>query len=151
MRRVVTGHTADGKAVIANDTEIDSVTIAPGWELIGMWNASEPPVFPNDGSPPEIAGPRPDVPVGGFNFGLFNIPPHTGKGDPGFHITDTIDLGYVISGEVWLELDDGKEVDLRPGDTIVQNGTRHAWRNKGSETCTIVMCMIGAHRKELMR
>jgi quercetin dioxygenase-like cupin family protein len=32
----------------------------------------------------------------------------------------------VLEGEVWLELDDGAEVRLRPGDTVVQNGTRHA-------------------------
>ncbi len=147
IRRVVTGHTADGKALVASDTEVDSVTIAPGWELFNMWTASELPVFPSDGSPLVLLHPRPNVPVGGFNFSLFTVPPHTGKEDPGFHTTDTIDFEYVISGEVWLELDNGKEVCLRPGDVVVQNGTRHAWRNKRSETCTLVGCMIGAHRK----
>ena len=53
----------------------------------------------------------------------------------------------VISGEVWLELDDGVEVHLRQGDTIVQNGTRHAWRNKSSEPCRLVTILVGAHRK----
>ena len=66
--------------------------------------------------------------------------------NPGMHTTDTIDFEYVISGKVWLELDDHKEVHLRPGDTVVQNGTRHAWRNNGSEPCRIVVCMVGAHR-----
>ena len=66
---------------------------------------------------------------------------------PGMHTTDTIDFEYVISGEVWLELDDGVEVHLRAGDTVVQNGTRHAWRNKGSKPCQMVVCLIGAHRK----
>ncbi len=147
MRRVVTGHTHDGKSTIASDTQISPITITPGWEIYSCWNADEPPVFPNDGSVPPSSL-RPVVPVGGFNFGIFTVPPHLeGKDEPGFHTTDTIDFGYVISGEVWLELDDGKEVLLRPGDTYVQNGTRHAWRNKGSETCTLVACMIGAKRK----
>jgi mannose-6-phosphate isomerase-like protein (cupin superfamily) len=66
--------------------------------------------------------------------------------NPGMHTTDTIDFEYVISGEVWLELDNGEEVHLRPGDTVVQNGTRHAWRNKGSEPCRMAVCMIGARR-----
>jgi quercetin dioxygenase-like cupin family protein len=66
---------------------------------------------------------------------------------PGIHTTDSIDFEYIISGEVWLELDDGIEVHLRAGDTIVQNGTRHAWRNKGTIPCQMVLCMIGAQRK----
>ena len=65
---------------------------------------------------------------------------------PGMHTTDSIDFDYVISGEVWLELDDGEEVHLRAGDTVVQNGTRHAWRNKRSVPCSIVVCFIGARR-----
>jgi quercetin dioxygenase-like cupin family protein len=71
---------------------------------------------------------------------------HMENDSPGMHTTDTIDFEYVISGEVWLELDDGKEVHLRPGDTVVQNGTRHAWRNKGSEPCRMAVCMVGARR-----
>jgi len=62
------------------------------------------------------------------------------------HVSDTIDFEYIISGEVVLELDDGVEVRLRAGDTLVQNGTRHAWRNRGSEPCRMVCCLIGAHR-----
>ena len=49
------------------------------------------------------------------------------------HTTDTVDIDVVISGEVDLELDDGSEVHLRPGDCVIQNGTRHAWRNRTSE------------------
>jgi mannose-6-phosphate isomerase-like protein (cupin superfamily) len=66
--------------------------------------------------------------------------------DPGMHTTDTIDYGVVLSGEVYLELDDGQEVLLKQGDTYVQNGTRHAWRNRGKEPCVIAVVMIGAKR-----
>lgn len=62
----------------------------------------------------------------------------------GMHTTNTIDVEYVISGEVWLELDDGAEVRLGPGDTIVQNGTRHAWRNRGDVPCVMALLLIGA-------
>jgi quercetin dioxygenase-like cupin family protein len=67
--------------------------------------------------------------------------------EPGMHTTDTIDFEYVISGELWLELDDGEEVHLRAGDTVVQNGTRHAWHNRGAEPCRCVVISIGAHRR----
>ena len=65
---------------------------------------------------------------------------------PGMHTTDTIDYGVVMSGEIWLELDGGAEVHLKQGDCVVQNGTRHAWRNKGSETCVMAFVMVGAKR-----
>ena len=51
---------------------------------------------------------------------------------PGMHTTDTVDFDIVISGEVYLELDDGEEVLLKAGDCVVQNGTRHAWHNRAS-------------------
>ena len=68
-------------------------------------------------------------------------------GNPGMHTTNTVDFEFVISGEIWLELDDGREVHLKAGDTVVQNGTRHAWRNKLDEPCRLVVCLIGAHRR----
>ena len=48
---------------------------------------------------------------------------------PGMHTPDTMDFEYVISGRVVLELDDGVTVELGPGHTVVQNGTRHTWRS----------------------
>ena len=51
------------------------------------------------------------------------------RGAPGMHTSDTIDYGIVVRGEMTLELDDGKIIHLRQGDSIVQNGTRHRWRN----------------------
>lgn len=63
------------------------------------------------------------------------------------HTTDSIDYGVVISGEVYLELDDGVEVLLKPEDCVVQNGTRHAWRNRGSVPCLMAFVMIGATRR----
>jgi mannose-6-phosphate isomerase-like protein (cupin superfamily) len=66
---------------------------------------------------------------------------------PGMHTTETIDFEYVISGRVVLELDDGATATLGPGDTVVQNGTRHAWRNPFDEPCRMVVVIIGAERK----
>ena len=174
VRRVVTGHTPDGRAKVASDTLVDPIVFAhrPGLEHYRLWGVDEAPLFPDDGSPPLCRAYYP--PLGGFRFGLFTLPPssvarpasidqeavereveeklpgllaHMEADQPGMHTIDTIDYEYIISGEVWLELDDGVEVHLRPGDTVIQNGTRHAWRNKGSEPCRMVVCMIGARRK----
>jgi quercetin dioxygenase-like cupin family protein len=61
----------------------------------------------------------------------------------GMHRTPTVDLICVLSGEIWLELD-AEEVHLRQGDCVVQNGTRHAWRNKSDKPCTMTVVLVGA-------
>jgi mannose-6-phosphate isomerase-like protein (cupin superfamily) len=174
IRRVVTGHTPDGKATVASDSDVDAITIGllPAAEFYRLWGGDEAPTFPDAGSPRPAPGYFP--PVGGFRFGVFTVGPDSvtvpkdldmqlamaeiedklpgiaallEADNPGMHTSDTIDFEYVLTGEVWLELDDGQEVHLRAGDTVVQNGTRHAWRNKSAEPCRVVFCLIGAHRR----
>jgi quercetin dioxygenase-like cupin family protein len=64
------------------------------------------------------------------------------------HTTDTIDFDVILSGAVILELDDGVEKELRPGDTVVQNGTRHRWSTRGTEPAVMAVFTVGAHRSE---
>jgi quercetin dioxygenase-like cupin family protein len=45
------------------------------------------------------------------------------------HRTRSIDYCIVLSGEVELVLDGGETVQLEAGETVVQRGTSHAWRN----------------------
>jgi quercetin dioxygenase-like cupin family protein len=45
------------------------------------------------------------------------------------HRTVSIDFGVLIFGELELTLDSGETKLLKPGDTVVQRGTNHAWRN----------------------
>ncbi len=173
VRRVVTGHDSDGKAVFASDGLVDPVTVAliPGGEFHLLWGGDQPPTFPDDGTP--TAQPTYFPPLGGYRFGLFTVPPrsaaapaeldleaalaeveeklpglvaHMEADNPGMHTTDTIDFEVVLSGEVILELDDGAETVLRPGDTVVQNGTRHRWGNRGSEPAVVAVFLTGAHR-----
>ena len=171
VRRVVTGRTPEGKSVFVSDTEVPPVTLdlLPGAKFHRLWGSDIPVQLPSDGSPPPI--PRYFPPLGGFRFGLFTVGPDAvtlppdldiatafaeiqqklpGLAEvleldhPGMHTTDTIDYEIVISGEVWLELDDGQEVHLKPGDTVIQNGTRHAWHNKSSTPCVLAVTLIGA-------
>jgi quercetin dioxygenase-like cupin family protein len=68
---------------------------------------------------------------------------------PGMHTTATIDFEYVVSGRVVLELDDGATRELGAGDSVVQNGTRHAWRNPYDEPCVMVVVLIAADHSAL--
>jgi mannose-6-phosphate isomerase-like protein (cupin superfamily) len=174
VRRVTTGHDTKGKAIVASDTEVEGTTLGllPGAEFHRLWGADRPPHFPDSGARPE--GPSYFPPSGGFRFMMFTVAPHStsrraavdrhtllaemeaklpGLGShmepnhPGMHTTDTIDFEYIISGDVWLDLDDGAAVHLHAGDTVVQNGTRHRWRNEGTEPCRIVVFMVGVPRQ----
>jgi len=68
------------------------------------------------------------------------------RGAPGMHTSDTVDYGIVVRGEMTLELDDGQKIHLRQGDCIVQNGTRHRWRNPLAEPCLMAFVSIGGKR-----
>jgi mannose-6-phosphate isomerase-like protein (cupin superfamily) len=162
VRRVVTGHDGNGKAVFASDEMVEEVPTA--W-FHRIWAADEVPTYPNSGAVP--AAPPDYFPaVGGFRFLILSIPPDSAppaampevlegfggverylEDEPGMHTTDTIDFEVVLSGEVTLELDDGVEKVMRPGDTIVQNGTRHRWHNRGTEPAVFAAIVIGAHRE----
>jgi mannose-6-phosphate isomerase-like protein (cupin superfamily) len=173
VRRVVTGHDADGKAVFVSDTQVAPVAPAllPGSEFHRLWGGDAAPHFPDDGTPPPDGQYFP--PVGGFRFGFFTLPPDGGAGvpadldfaaamaeleeklpglaghmepdDPGMHTTATIDFEVVLQGSVTLELDDGAKVTLGVGDTVVQNGTRHRWSNPGAEPAVLAVFICGAH------
>jgi len=65
------------------------------------------------------------------------------------HATDTVDFAVVLSGEVWLELDDGAQVLVRNGDCVVQYGTRHTWHNRSGQPCVMAVTIIGATRAAL--
>jgi mannose-6-phosphate isomerase-like protein (cupin superfamily) len=69
------------------------------------------------------------------------------KSDSAMHSTDTIDYAIVVSGEIWMEMDDGAEVHLKQGDVVIQNGTRHAWRQRSPEPCIMAFCMLGVNNK----
>lgn len=165
VRRVVTGHDASGKSVFVSD---EAVAAQPLTGFHRLWGGDKTPRFPDDGSMPEHHMYFP--PIGGFRFAMFSIPPDAAAGsdvnpaagladveaeapgllrymdlsDPGMHTTDTIDFEVVLEGTVALELDDGAEVTLHPGDTVVQNGTRHRWKNAGDTVARLVVFICGA-------
>jgi mannose-6-phosphate isomerase-like protein (cupin superfamily) len=176
IRRVVTGHDREGRAVVASDELVDGFepALLAGSSFHRLWGGDDAPRFPDDGSMPPHSSYFP--PVGGFRFGTFTLPPagaeppadldvgaalaeveanlpgmmgHMEPADPGMHTTATIDFEVVLAGEVVLELDDGAEVTLRPGDTVVQNGTRHRWHNRGTEPAHLAVFIVGAHHDRL--
>jgi hypothetical protein len=70
---------------------------------------------------------------------------HVDSDIPGLHATDTVDIITILSGEVWAVTETGETL-LKPRDTIVQRGTKHAWRNRGESPCEMVVIHFGGIR-----
>jgi mannose-6-phosphate isomerase-like protein (cupin superfamily) len=66
--------------------------------------------------------------------------------NPGMHTTQTIDVDVIISGEIWMELDNGVVTHLKTGDVVIQNGTRHKWENRTSTPTTVLSVIVGAKK-----
>jgi hypothetical protein len=174
LRRVVTGHDRSGRAVIASDgtpPRTDPFKSIPGLVSRLVWSSAAPPDLPFDGVDP-TPHVKSFVPgAGESRFLVITFPPDSVFASPdfnpeaagaenlavspglaelfepdGMHATPTVDLAIVLEGEIWLELDDGKLTHLKTHDVVVQNGARHAWRNKTERSATIAVVLIGARR-----
>ena len=67
--------------------------------------------------------------------------------NPGMHTTETVDYAIVQQGNIWLELEAGEPSLLEAGDVVIQQRTRHAWRNRSSEPARVVFVLIGTDRQ----
>ena len=161
MRRVVTGHTDDGRAVVVSDGEVDRIPLGDSGTATSLiWGREDPGQFPDDGSQPSMSTIFP--PPGGSSIAVMELAPgsdefhefvrtalapHADPDEPGMHRTATMDYDIVLDGTMGLELDDGVEVTLNAGDVVVQNGTRHRWHNRGETTARLLAVTIGAHNQ----
>ncbi len=173
VRRVVTGHDRDGKAIIASDGPTPIVRYAPlrpGYSSSEVWATySAPAVIDRAGEatdrPHSIEPPRngtvcrviefgPEAAwIGGIDaakakavFGSLGSPEASAVGTekpphPLMHRTKTVDYGIVLSGEIYLVVDEGETL-LRPGDVVVQCGTNHAWSNRSDKPCRMAFILI---------
>lgn len=161
-RRVVTGHKG-GKAVVLFDGPAPNRKLRQASGLVStlLWATDETPAHiagSTDRAQREIGVPPPP---NGSAFRVVEFPPGrkdmsrddvlaemglSGQADskhPGMHRTRSIDYAVVIDGEIDMILDDS-EVHLSAGDVLVQQGTSHAWVNRGAKPCRIAFVLIDA-------
>jgi mannose-6-phosphate isomerase-like protein (cupin superfamily) len=169
IRRVVTGHDKSGKAIVLKDGAPPKVVsnVAGVTDTVVWVTDTTPAVLVNDkdnadrqiGVPPPLTGsifrtvefpPDKDVPA----FDNAEMTRQMGIGEhghgekprhPGMHRTQSIDYAIVLKGEIDMLLDDS-EVRLREGDVVVQQGTNHAWANRGDKPCLVAFVLIGANK-----
>jgi quercetin dioxygenase-like cupin family protein len=144
IRRVVTGHDEQGRAVVAIDEVCRNlVSRRPNHASCVIWSTGEFPADNSDavdGATREVATTDP----GGTVFRLVEYQPGVA---PRNHRTESLDYAVVLSGEIDMELD-GSVVHLRAGDVLVQRGTIHNWVNRGTRPCVVAFVLVAAKRME---
>lgn len=180
MRRVVTGHDAQGRAVVLSDGYPGVESSSQTRKAINLWFTDASPAPLSAGPAETIDRPYAITPApGGTAFRIYELPPDgeaiggrtvaelkaafnaAGGGDfstthadsphPLMHRTETIDYGVILEGEIHLLVDD-TSVHLKQGDVIVQRGTTHAWSNRSGKPCRMAFVVIdGRFEPELAR
>lgn len=166
VRRIVTGHDAAGTAVVISDGPAPNVRVrdSSGIASTLLWATDE--------SPADIAGSADRAartigvapPQNGSVFRIVEFPPlgqggrvehaavlkemglstHPGNArSPFMHRTRSVDYAIVMTGEIDMLLDDS-QLHLQAGDTLIQQGTNHAWENHGTQPCRIAFVLIDA-------
>jgi mannose-6-phosphate isomerase-like protein (cupin superfamily) len=173
IRRIVTTHDRDGKAIVLVDGIAPNVgTRASGTRSTLLWTTgSMPATYANDD--------RADVkvptgpPPGSTIFRIVEFPPeppgyHADNAKvlaemgiapdsrgrqparhPHMHATESVDYAIVLEGEIDMWLDES-EIHLKAGDMLVQQGTNHAWVNRSGAMCKIAFVLINADGAPLL-
>ncbi len=144
VRRVVTGHDADGRSIVVSDGPAASHDLPRSRSvLFDIWRTTETP------APISAVEDDPvDVPLDfeitprGVRLRLLEIRVPAADEPPYMHRTESVDYVLVVHGEVCMVLDTG-ELVLNAGDFVIQRGTNHAWVNRSKTTCRVLFVMIG--------
>lgn len=166
VRRVVTGTDSAGKAVIVSDGPppiVHTQPQRPGLAINEIWITDSMPAKTRQDGEPTDRPRRTPPPKDGTRFCVTELPPdpayvdiesaksvyaaggavHGGKDAPHpfMHKTESVDYCIVLSGEVYLVLDDSETL-LKTGDIVVQRGTNHAWSNRSGAPCRLAFILV---------
>jgi quercetin dioxygenase-like cupin family protein len=141
VQRVVTGHNADGRAIFKSE-DVAPTRIIPSGDasFLLLWTTDTVPADNND----ETDGRDRDAGLTINRGSAIRIVDMLPGGQSPMHRTNSIDYGIIMSGEVELELEDGRKTTVRENGVIIQRGTNHLWRNVSDKPCRIAFILIEA-------
>ncbi len=172
IHRVVTGHDAQGKAIIASSGPLPSVVeiaAIPGTVFHEVWETCATPAPLDNGADPSTGPLSLPPPPSGTRMRFVDIPPDTQEflahgaakmkeafiqvGDekastvqahsPHPLMHRTESIDYGVVIEGEMTLVlDNDEVLLRPGSVVVQRGSNHAWANRSGKPCRMLFILI---------
>jgi hypothetical protein len=169
VRRVVTGHDAEGRSTFIADglaPNVKEMPSFPGLALTDLWETKGAPAS-NAGDADAAARPvHLEPPKNGTIVRIVEFPPdntrpqdsdsHAGfkaigashaqdrrSADPMMHKTSTVDYIIVLKGEIYAVMETGEKL-LRAGDVLIQRGTMHSWSVRTPEPCIIAAILVNA-------
>jgi quercetin dioxygenase-like cupin family protein len=127
VRRIVTGHNAQGRSYIIQDDRVTNGTFP------NMYKATAAqPLGPGPAGEPQgimaTTSQQLEPALGGSILNFVTLPPTPAGAKPGWHRTMTLDYNILLGGDLVLMVDEGETL-LHPGDVVIQRNTMHAWRN----------------------
>jgi len=142
IRRVITGHDDQGNAIVREDQILQSHERLPGYQAMTVWCTSELPAN-NDEAAFRNGEPGPKGERVLMRVGEMQPDAHSASV---MHRTETLDYAMVLAGECDMELDNGEMIrGLKAGDVVIQRGTNHAWRTRGTRPVRFLFVLIDAH------
>jgi mannose-6-phosphate isomerase-like protein (cupin superfamily) len=169
VRRVLTGHDAQGRSTFIADGEAPNYKEMPGFQglfLTDLWETSGAPAS-NAGEGDAAARPvRLEPPKNGTIVRIVEFPPDSAwrgatdgaagfksigaghakdrsSGDPMMHKTATVDYIIVLKGEIYAVMETGEKL-LRAGDVLIQRGTNHSWSVRGNDPAIVAAVLVSA-------
>ena len=172
IHRVVTGHDANGKAVVALNGPLPTVVevaAVPGTVFHEIWSTSATPAPVDNGADPTMGALLLPPPGRGTRIRFVDFPPET---------AELMSQGYARMKEAFAEIGDAaastakahsphplmhrtetvdygvviegeltlvlddSEVPLKVGSVVVQRGTNHAWANRSSQPCRMLFVLV---------
>lgn len=172
IRRVVTGHDKNGKAVVISDgpVPVHGNPLRPGQRSHEVWKTNAMPIPIGREEPDPVAGKRQlHPPPRGTMFRISEVPPESdairnmtpaqareafrasgaeaastwGRGGRHPLMHRTETVDYAVVLDGEITLIlDEGEVNLTTGDVVIQRGTNHAWSNRSGKPVRMLYVLI---------
>jgi mannose-6-phosphate isomerase-like protein (cupin superfamily) len=172
IHRVVTGHDALGKAIVASSGPLPTVVeiaAIPGTVFHEVWSTTGSPAPVGNEPDPTIVPLALPPPKDGTRMRFVDIPPDSDvllaqgaagmkaafsqigdekastvkAGSPHPLMHRTQSVDYGVVIEGEMTLVlDDSEVPLKPGSVVVQRGTNHAWANRSGKPCRMLFILV---------
>jgi hypothetical protein len=169
IRRILTGHNAAGRSIIAEDTMATSILdleAVPGLRATDLWETTTAPADLSSAADPVDRPMHLEPQPTGTICRIVEFPPDAAWEDsidssgvfssmkaghaadstsstPMMHKTASVDYAIVLSGEIWAVMDEG-ETCMQAGDVLIQRATNHAWSNRSSQPALVLFVLVGA-------
>ncbi|CAM1509796.1 Fc.00g001310.m01.CDS01 [Cosmosporella sp. VM-42] len=140
-RRIVTGHSPEGKAIVVADSPVPCVPTSVKANFAVLYETHQFPESNDDWVDPIKSRTTDLANDKGIVLRVVDFAPNT---ETMFHRTESLDFGILHSGEITCHLDDGVRVDMKAGDVCVQRGTIHGWTNYSDKPARVFFILAAA-------